>query len=518
MALYHKHRPQNFSTVIGQDHIVQTLANEVVNNKVAHAYLFSGPRGVGKTTLARILAKAVNCENRKAGSSEPCGVCQSCEDIGACHAIDVIEIDAASHTGVDNVRDNIIDNARYKPTKSKYKVFIIDEVHMLSTNSFNALLKTLEEPPEYVIFVLATTELHKIPETIVSRCQRFSFKRIGHDVLKKHLNNLAKAEEIKIDKEIIERIINKSDGCARDAISLLDQVMAIGEKDITAEMATLVLPTANTEKTLEFVSALIDKDKINALLFINNLSDVGLNYYQFSYDVIELLRILMISSGLQKSDGLGIDLDDETKKQLFKLNEKISPADLVRLIDLLIQRAGQIKSSPMPQLPLEMAVVEWCSTTDNNSTDDTDDKKTETIIKTREQEEKPIEDSTNKITIKEKVKNLVTKSPAFSLEDIEKNWSVFIRKIEMNLPSLSFILKMANLKQVDGNTVKVSVGFDFHRDKLMEKKNLDSLEDTLSEIMTGKVKFDCLVEQSAQTQEKEELQNLASSFGGEVIN
>ncbi len=174
MALYHKHRPQTFQDVIGQDHIVKTLSNQVTGDNVAHAYLFSGPRGVGKTTLARILAKAVNCPDRKEETDEPCNKCEFCKEISTSRSIDVIEIDAASHTGVDNVRENIIDNARFKPTKSKYKVFIIDEVHMLSTSAFNALLKTLEEPGSHVIFILATTELHKLPETIISRCLAFT--------------------------------------------------------------------------------------------------------------------------------------------------------------------------------------------------------------------------------------------------------------------------------------------------------------------------------------------------------
>ena len=210
MALYLKYRPQDFSSIIGQEHIVKTISNQIIHNKINHAYLFSGPRGVGKTTLARVIAKAVNCENRQDKNFDPCNQCSSCQEITHSRAIDVIEIDAASHTGVDNVKENIIDNVQFKPTKSKYKVFIIDEVHMLSTSAFNALLKTLEEPPEHIIFILATTELHKLPATIISRCQRFAFKKIPHETMNKHLENIAKAEKIKITKEVLERIINNS--------------------------------------------------------------------------------------------------------------------------------------------------------------------------------------------------------------------------------------------------------------------------------------------------------------------
>ena len=205
-TLYRKYRPQKFAQVTGQEHIITTIVNEIATGQVAHAYLFSGPRGTGKTTTARLLAKAVNCETRANGASEPCDTCLSCVEISAGRNIDVIEIDAASHTGVDNVRENIIDNAQFKPTKSKWKVFIIDEVHMLSTSAFNALLKTLEEPPAHVIFILATTELHKLPLTIISRCQRFNFHKIPLEQMRARLQELASSEEVKIDDEVMESV------------------------------------------------------------------------------------------------------------------------------------------------------------------------------------------------------------------------------------------------------------------------------------------------------------------------
>lgn len=519
MALYHKYRPQTFSSVVGQEHIVTTLMNQVATNKVAHAYLFSGPRGVGKTTLARILAKAINCPDRKSGDSEPCNLCNPCEEIRGSRSIDVIEIDAASHTGVDNVRENIIENAQFKPTKSPFKIFIIDEVHMLSTNAFNALLKTLEEPPKHVMFILATTELHKLPETIISRCQRFDFKRINFDTLKKHLAIIAKEEDVKIDSEVIERIINKSDGCVRDAVGLLDQIMATGEKKITAETALLVLPTTNAETTLAFLTALVDKNAPNALQIIQKLADDGIDFAQFNKDLIELMRLLLLSKSGVKLNNYSADLDEKTKKEVKKLADKLSPRDPVRLLDIFMTRGNQIKLSPIPQMPLEMGIIEWTTTTDTKDADYTDkndqtpnDRLQATGYRLQEKIEEP------KKTIVERVKEFVNKEQTFTLADVNAKWNEFLGKVEKQFPSLSFILKMSEIVELDGDIVKINVQYNFHRDKIMEKACQRNLETLLSEIMGGKAS----IEASTQTKDdvapaSDELRELASSLGGEII-
>src|SRR3989338_3756855 len=358
MALYHTYRPQTFADVVGQEHIVKTITNQIASGRVAHAYLFTGARGLGKTTTARLIAKALNCANRKAGTFEPCDSCDSCQEIRGSRAIDVIEIDAASQTGVDNVRENIIESARFQPTKSPYKVFIIDEVHMLSTSAFNALLKTLEEPPEHVVLILATTEPHKIPDTIISRCQRFDFKKVAYDTMKQHLEMIAKAEKIKVDSDVADRIINKSDGCVRDAVSLLDQIMATGEQHITADTASLVLPTARVDETLRFVRSLILKNAADGLGLMNALAGEGTHFVHFADDAIELLRLMMIGKATGGKAPVA-DLSQDAQNELNGLGKSIENADLVRLIDLVMKRRQEIQSSPLPQLPLEMAVVEW---------------------------------------------------------------------------------------------------------------------------------------------------------------
>jgi len=483
--------------------------------------------GVGKTTTARLLAKAINCPNRPEGKFEPCDNCESCREISQSHSIDVIEIDAASHTGVDNVRENIIDNAQFRPTKSKYKIFIMDEAHMLSTAAFNALLKILEEPPEYVVFVLATTELHKLPETIVSRCQRFGFKKVGFDIMKKHLEKIAKEENIKIDKEVVERIINKSDSCVRDAISLLDQIMATGEKNITGEVASIVLPSSNVSEIIQFISYILNKNASNALKQINKLADEGINLSQFTEDIVELLRVMMVTKAGATIDAGGLDLSKDTEKAIAKLNKDITATELINLIDLLMRRRLEIKSSPIPQMPLELAIVEWSESgvlrpETGDRRDDDNEKDGDNNIETEKQKNiETKEEPAEKRTIKERVKDLISKEPSFSLSDVENKWNEVIKQIEEYSASLSFILKNCSLKNISGNTLIISTDYSLHWDKLTDKTHQKEIESVLSEVLEEKAKIEVIIK-SKNTDEKKkvenELQELTAAFGGEVIN
>lgn len=360
MILYRKYRPKTFKEIIGQENIVQILENEIKTDKISHAYLFTGPRGLGKTTMSRLLAKSVNCLNRKKGEAEPCNKCSHCQDIDKGRFMDLLELDAASQTGVDNVRENIIKYSQLPPTQGKYKVFVIDECHMLSISAFNALLKTLEEPPEYVIFILATTEIHKLPETIISRCQRFDFSKVPLDKIVKRLEGIAKKEKIKIDKKVLQTIAARSEGCVRDAESLLSQIFSLNGKEITEKEASLVISPSKTEEIVKFTEMVLKKESSKTISLVNKLLDEGVNLEQFTTDLIEFLRKMLLTKVKAVNDRLYWQIDEKIYKKLKELEEKVELKDLILIIEELIKTKIQFNYSEIPQLPLELAILKIC--------------------------------------------------------------------------------------------------------------------------------------------------------------
>ena len=356
-ALYRKFRPDNFEDVKGQDHIVTTLTNQINANRIGHAYLFCGTRGTGKTTVAKILAKAVNCEHPVNGS--PCNECEMCKAIQAGTSMNVIEIDAASNNGVDNIRE-IREEVTYRPTEGRYKVYIIDEVHMLSIGAFNALLKTLEEPPEYVIFILATTEAHKIPITILSRCQRYDFKRITIDTIAARLDELMKKEQVEVEEKAIRYIAKAADGSMRDALSLLDQCIAfyLGQK-LTYDHVLEVLGAVDTDVFSRLLRQIISQDVGKVLATVEELVMQGRELTQLAADFTWYLRNLLL---VKTSDNMEdvLDVSTENLAQLKEEAQMIESGVLLRYIRIFSDLSNQIRFASQKRVLVEIALIKLC--------------------------------------------------------------------------------------------------------------------------------------------------------------
>ena len=357
-ALYRKFRPDTFADVKGQDHIVTTLKNQLKANRIGHAYLFTGTRGTGKTTVAKIFARTVNCENPT--EDGPCGECRICRAIAAGASMNVIEIDAASNNGVDNIRE-IVEEVSYSPAEGKYKVYIIDEVHMLSIGAFNALLKTLEEPPSYVIFILATTEVHKLPITILSRCQRYDFKRISIDTIADRMRELVQAESVQVEDKALRYIAKAADGSMRDALSLLDQCIAfhLGQ-ELTYDKVLDVLGAVDTEVFSRLLRNILDRNVLSCVKLLEEIVMQGRELTQFVTDFTWYLRNLMLA---QVSDSNLEDVIDMSTDNLNRLKEEAAMVEMeqiVRYIHIFSELAGQIRYASQKRILVEIALIKLC--------------------------------------------------------------------------------------------------------------------------------------------------------------
>ncbi|RKM54614.1 DNA polymerase III subunit gamma/tau [Butyrivibrio sp. X503] len=371
VALYRKFRPPVFEDVKGQDHIITTLKNQIKSDRVGHAYLFCGTRGTGKTSVAKILARAVNCEHPVDGS--PCGECEMCKAIAAGNSMNVIEIDAASNNGVDNIRE-IIDEVSYSPTKGKRKVYIIDEVHMLSAGAFNALLKTLEEPPEYVMFILATTEVQKIPITILSRCQRYDFHRITIDTIEGRLREVVDAEGIQVEEKALRYIAKTADGSMRDSLSLLDQCVAFNYgQELTYDKVLNVLGAVDTEVFSKLFSALYEQDANSALTVLSDVVIQGRELAQFVNDFVWYLRNLMLVQASDQMEDV-VDVSSDNLKDLKQQAEGAKTDTIIRYIRIFSELSSQLRYATQKRILIEITLIKMCKPQMDDNEDSLEDR------------------------------------------------------------------------------------------------------------------------------------------------
>lgn len=511
-TLYRDYRPQNFSEVLGQNHVKIALQHEIAAARPASAYLFCGPRAIGKTTLARVLAKAVNCEKRKEGEYEPCNECNSCRSITAGRNLDIIEIDAASNTGVDNVRENIIAFSRLVPAQAKFKIFIIDEVHMLSISAFNALLKIIEEPPAYVIFILCTTEIQKVPSTVISRCERYDFKRISVKEIVKKLAYIASHEKIEVDAAVLEAVARRSGGHLRDAESLLGQIFSLGDKKITSEQAELVIPHYNSNEAVSLLDCLSRKDAAKAVELVNSLTDNGVNIKIFTGEIISLLRRIMLDKlSPELVSNLGLDLGENLEKHLLPLVAGLSWEQLFLFTRRFLEAASDNKSSFIPQLPLELAIGELCfgsaSLSSSGSSGDINLPKVtppplKKISANPSLSTHPIDTDRSKV---------MPVAANFSTAEILAKWPEFLVKIKKYNHSLSFVLQNCTPREIKDGKLYLVFKYKFHRDRINDASIKGIVENTVAEVFGSGLTVESAIDENLELRREEKTAELVPS-------
>ncbi len=526
-ALYRKYRPQRFEEICGQDQITVTLKNELKSSRISHAYLFCGTRGTGKTSMAKLLAKAVNCKATE--DFNPCNACESCISINDGNSIDVYEIDAASNRGIDDIR-NLREAIKFTPTLGKYKVYIIDEVHMLTNEAFNALLKTLEEPPEYVLFILATTEPHKLPATILSRCQRFDFKRISTGNIIERLRTVCSAEGLEAEEDAVKLIARNSDGAMRDALSILDQCSVYGDKTITHEDVLEVLGIVNNVYLFRISEAVLKEDAGGAIRTVDEIAAGGKDISQFIRDLMIHYRNLLMTKVVSKCEDV-IDMSREGIEQLKKQSADYDKNNIIRCISILSELENEAKWSGNPRILLEVVLVKMCRIGGDSSLEGmlTRISKVEEMLKkgsfTTVGKEKPHDVSPEanpdapvkrEKAVPVKVKE-ETALKADSSEIIQK-WPGFMKEIKSRGKiKLRTYLAMAKPVKADSGIIVLSYEKEdiFSKEALESPSNRLDVEEAASQFFGTPLKIKCILGGEEEQEEQDDIVKAAIELVGQ---
>lgn len=531
-ALYRKWRPRRWNEVVGQEHIIQTLHNAVAGERFAHAFLFSGPRGTGKTTTARLLAKAVNCLNEDP-ASRPCDECEHCLAVNQGRFLDLIEIDAASNTSVDDVR-SLREKINFSPNQGRYKVYIIDEVHMLSTAAFNALLKTLEEPPAHAIFVLATTEAHKIPATVLSRCQRHEFRRIPVNEIIHYLAEKVSEEQLDIDEDALVLIARQSTGCLRDAISLLDQLASTGEH-IDLNMTQAVLGTAGGHAVIDLVDDVLEQKPSEGLIHLHRALDSGSDPRQFGRQIVEYLRDLLL---IKMGNVDQVDATSEMRVHMARQAQVFETGALLEIIRIFNQAAVEGRGNWQPALPLELAFIEAATRAEETGAGAAPAQAVDEAVKTQP----PAKDSPGKSKQPAKkapaeaepaVKPAAeTREEALDQDDdskalfqkIQDNWEQIVEVVRKHNPTAQGVLKSCSPLGIQKGMLLLGFRTEFVRVKLEQDERINAIRKALGEVIGHELPVRGIVAGGSRKRLPPEIDNegmvaaAVTDLGGEIVD
>ena len=534
-ALYREWRPKTFNDVVGQEHITTTLKNQILNNRIAHAYLFCGTRGTGKTSTAKVFAKALNCLNLQDG--EPCNECEMCRKINDGLAIDVTELDAASNNGVDKIRD-IIDDVKYPPQEARYKVYIMDEVHMLSAGAVNAFLKTLEEPPSNVIFILATTDPQKLPITILSRCQRFDFKRINNNEITARLRKIVDDQNVLADERSLNLIARVSDGAMRDSLSILDQAISMGNGNVEYNTVVSMLGLVTNEHLFNLANAVIQRSVEKSIEIIESVIYSGKDIYLFIKDLISHYRNLLMAKVTNNPEEV-LDMSEENIALIKEQSARLRAEEIMRCIRILQEAENNAKLSKQARLYCELAVIKMCKIEYDTSNEvmltrlnkleeslkngsikvSVASNEIEGINKNKQVSNKP---SIKKATITQPVEaSIIENSDSkITINDVQKAWRDILERFkarrEMIISSLIMIGKPINCSN-GVITIEFDEQNEFAKNRLSEAKNRDIINEVFFEIFREKVKVNFVVE-SDDKKGKSTEDILRETLGDELID